>query len=255
MAERPEFQRRQYEFAAHIRDPAANPPPTGMEERRLAVYRELFFNNISNLLSATFRVTRRILDGPHWDALVRDFLARHRSQTPYFLEMPAEFVHFLEHERQDVADPPFLHALAHYEWMGLALSVSDEEPDLNGVDREGDLLEGTPVLSPLARLCGYHYPVHRIGEDWQPAEPDEQPTWLVVYRRLNDRLGFLELNAATARLFERVRDNVPARSGRELLADLATEIGHPEPAAVIAGGRATLEEMRALDIVLGTRRP
>ncbi|MEJ2604581.1 MAG: putative DNA-binding domain-containing protein [Gammaproteobacteria bacterium] len=252
--ERPDFQRRQYEFAAHIRDPVSNPAPADIEERRLAVYRELFFNNISNLLGATFRVTRRILEGPRWDTLVRDFIARHRSLTPYFLELPKEFLEFLEHERDDGEDPPYLRALAHYEWVGLALSIADEDPDLGDVDREGDLLAGTPVLSPLAQLCGYHFPVHRIGENFQPDAPDEQPTWLVVYRRLDDRLGFLELNAATARLFELVRDNVERRSGRELLHALAAEIGHADPEAVVTGGRGTLEEMRRLDIVLGTRR-
>ncbi|MDH4254937.1 MAG: DNA-binding domain-containing protein, partial [Gammaproteobacteria bacterium] len=56
MAERPAFQRRQYEFAAHIRDPDANPPPAGIEDRRMAIYRELFYNNLLSLLGSTFPV-------------------------------------------------------------------------------------------------------------------------------------------------------------------------------------------------------
>lgn len=253
MAERPDFQRRQYEFAAHIRDPEANPAPAGIEDRRLAIYRDLFFRNISGLLAATFRVTQRILDEAHWDALVRDFIARHESHTPLFLEMPREFLAFLENERDDPADPPFLHALAHYEWVGLALNIAEEDPDLSGVDREADLLAGVPAVSPLAWLCGYHFPVHRIGPDFRPEAPDEQPTWLVVYRRLDDQIGFLELNAATARLFELARDNEGGRTGREIAETVAAEIGHPEPEAVVAGARDTFEEMRRLDIVLGIR--
>jgi len=253
MAERPAFQRKQYEFAAHIRDPQANPAPEGIEDRRLAIYRDLFFGNISGLLAATFRVTKRILDGAHWDALVRDFLARHESHTPLFLEMPREFLSFLEQERDDPADPPFLPALAHYEWVGLALSIAEEDPDLAGVDRDADLLGGVPAVSPLAWLCGYHFPVHRISPDFLPKGPDEQPTWLVVYRRLDDRIGFLELNAATARLFELARDNDAERTGREIAETVAAELGHPEPEAVVAGARDTYEEMRRLDIVLGTR--
>lgn len=252
MPDRPDFQRRQYEFAAHIRDPEANPAPQGIEDRRLGIYRELFFGNISGLLGATFRVTRKILEGPRWDGLVRDFIARHRSHTPLFLELPQEFLAFLESERDDPADPPYLRSLAHYEWVGLALSIAEEDPDLTGVEREADLLDGVPVLSPLAWLCGYHYPVHRIGPEFLPEAPDEQPTWLVVYRRLDDRIGFLELNAATARLFELLRDN-ESRTGRALLATLAEELGHPEPGVVVAGGRDTLEEMRRRDILLGTR--
>lgn len=255
MPDRPDFQRRQYEFAAHIRDPEANPAPQGIEDRRLGIYRELFFGNISGLLGATFRVTRKILEGPRWDGLVRDFIARHRSHTPLFLELPQEFLAFLESERDDPADPPYLRSLAHYEWVGLALSIAEEDPDLTGVEREADLLDGVPVLSPLAWLCGYHYPVHRIGPEFLPEAPDEQPTWLVVYRRLDDRIGFLELNAATARLFELARDNEAGRTGREIAETVAAELGHPEPEAVVAGARDTFEEMRRLDIILGTRSP
>jgi hypothetical protein len=45
VADLPEFQRKQYEFAAHIRDPEKNAAPPGIEDRRLAIYRDLFFNN------------------------------------------------------------------------------------------------------------------------------------------------------------------------------------------------------------------
>jgi len=255
MSERPSFQRKQYEFAAYIRDPQANPAPEGIEERRLAIYRDLFFRNISGLLAATFRVTKRILDEAHWDALVRDFLARHESRTPLFLEMPQEFLAFLESERDDPSDPAFLPALAHYEWVSLALSIAEEDPELAGVDREADLLDGVPAVSPLAWLCGYHFPVHRIGPEFRPEQPEEQRTWLVVYRRLDDRIGFLELNTATARLFELARDNEAGRSGRQIAETVAAEIGHPEPGSVVAGARDTFEEMRRLDIVLGTRHP
>lgn len=254
MAERPEFQRRQYEFAAHIRDPEANPPPRGIEDRRMAVYRELFFNNISSLLGSTFKVTRKLLKGSRWNGLVRDFIARHESHTPLFMELPREFLQFLDTQRDGAQDPPFLRELAHYEWVELALSIAEEEAELDAIDREGDLLQGVPAVSPLAWLFGYQFPVHRITEDFQPDSPGEQPTWLVVYRRLDYRIGFLELNAATARLFELARDNPDTLSGRRLLELLADELGHPEPETVVVGGHDTLERMRGLDIVLGTIR-
>ena len=50
VADTPDFQKKQYAFAAHIRDPENNPAPTGIEDRRMGVYRELFFNNLLNLL-------------------------------------------------------------------------------------------------------------------------------------------------------------------------------------------------------------
>ena len=34
-------------LAAHVRSPAAHPGPPGIEDRRLAVYRTLVFNNLA----------------------------------------------------------------------------------------------------------------------------------------------------------------------------------------------------------------
>ena len=58
MADMPDFQRKQYEFAAHIRDPDRVPAPKGIEDRRMGVYRHLFFNNLRNLLGGMFRYSR-----------------------------------------------------------------------------------------------------------------------------------------------------------------------------------------------------
>ena len=57
----PDFQKLQYAFAAHLRDPAAHPAPAGIEDRRLQIYRELFYNNVEGLLASNFPVIRRVL--------------------------------------------------------------------------------------------------------------------------------------------------------------------------------------------------
>jgi hypothetical protein len=89
-------------------------------------------------------------------------------------------------------------------------------------------------LSPLAWVLAYQYPVHRIGPANRP-ESSEQPTYLAVYRDRGDRVQFMELNAATARLLERVRDNERA-TGTEILQSLARELGMEEAAVVDFGG-------------------
>lgn len=252
MAERPAFQDLQYAFAAHIRDPGRNPRPEGVEDRRMAIYRDLFFNNISQLLAGTFPVLRKILDDGHWDGLIREFLVRHRARTPLFLEVPREFLQFLEEEREDPADPPFLVELAHYEWVELALQVDEAEPDLSVVDREGDLMAGRPVISPLAWPLAYSFPVHRIAPDFQPGEPGESPTFLVVYRDLEDRVQFLEVNAATARMLELLSANAEEH-GEAILRRIAAEMEHPDPGTVVRGGAEILEDLRKRSVILGTR--
>jgi len=206
-----EFQRRQFEFAAHIRDPGANPRPAGVEERRMAIYRELFYNNVEGFLSDNFPVLRSIVTDERWHAMARDFFARHRSRTPYFAEIPQEFLTYLQNERGErPEDPPFLLELAHYEWVELALVFSAADRELPQADPNGDLLAGVPLLSPLAWNLSYRFAVHRIGPDFQPQVPGAEPTHLVVYRNRQDQVEFLEINAVTQRLIELLKENPDA---------------------------------------------
>lgn len=252
-ADRPTFMRRQYEFAAHIRDPEVAPRPADVEDRRMAIYRELFYNNVEGFLSGTFPVLKQILGDTRWHRMARDFFARHHCHSPLFLEIPREFLNYLEQERGTRAqDPPFLHELAHYEWVELALSVAEAD-DQEDCDPGADLLASRPLLSALAWPLQYHFPVHQIGPQLQPDQPGEQDTYLVIYRDADDEIGFIELNPVSARLFSLLQET-GEDSGRAVLQRIAEELHHPEPETVVSGGLAILEQWRARGIVLGGRR-
>jgi hypothetical protein len=254
MANRPEFIRRQYEFAAHIRDPEHQPAPHDVEDRRMAIYRELFYNNVESFLSNTFPVLRKIYDDKSWHAMVRDYFSSHLSRTPLFLEIPREFLNWLRDERTPREDDlPFLYELAHYEWAELAISIANDTLDHDAIDGAGDLLDGIPVLSPLAWQLAYEYPVHRIGPDFQPTAADRAPTFLVIYRDAQDEVGFMEINPVTKRLLELLQTSNSA-SGRELLLQIASELSHPQPEVVVSGGAEILANLRKKSIVAGTRR-
>jgi len=248
-----DFKEKQYAFAAHIRDPDNNPAPTGIEDRRMAIYRELFFNNLLNLLSTTFPVLTKLHSGEKWRSFIRQFMVAHQAQTPYFLEIPKEFLAFLENEYETNDDDfPFLLELAHYEWVELALSVSEESNDDLTVDADDDFLGSIPVKSRLAWPLTYRFPVHRISESFKPDGESDQPTFMVIYRDRQDELGFMELNPVTARLLELIAEN-ESRNGRELLEALAREISYPDPPALIEHGLTAMQEMRAAEILIGTR--
>ena len=145
------FQALQYEFAAHIRDPEHRAAPGGVEDRRMGIYRELFYNNIEDFLATAFPVIRTITSAERWHALARDFYARHQCHEPQFFKIAEEFLKYLDDERGDVLDDPaFLRELAHYEWVELALSISDRDLTPELADPNGDLLSGVPASrSPL----------------------------------------------------------------------------------------------------------
>ena len=253
MPDSSQFKEIQYAFAKHIRDPENNPAPIDAEDRRLAIYRELFFNNLLSLLSQTFPVIRKLHTRERWRYLIRQFMVRHEAQSPYFLEVPQEFLRFLqeEYELQD-DDFPFLVELAHYEWVELALSVSEAVNDSSDIDPDGDLLEGIPIKSRLAWLVAYQFPVHRITSEYIPQEPGEQPTYLAVCRKANDDMDFIELNPITARLLELIDAN-EGKTGRELLLQLAEEISYPDQDALVAHGLDALQQMRSAEVILGVK--
>lgn len=254
MAERPDFIRRQLQFAAHIRDPRTQPRPADVEERRMAIYRELFYNNVESLLAGNFPVLRRLLAEDHWHDMVRDFFVRHRAKTPYFPEIAQEFLDYLQNERDpEPRDPPYLLELAHYEWVELAVSISEETADPMDADPNGDLMAGIPLVSPLAWNLSYRFAVHRIGPDFQPSKPEEERTHLVVYRTRLDEVEFMEINAVTQRLLQLLQEN-PDWTGLAAVKRIAEELGHAQPELVVDAGRQLLNDLRAQNIILGTRR-
>ena len=141
-------------LAAHIRDPDRVAPPEGVEARRLKIYRELFFNNVDSLLAGNFPVLRRIHGDDGWRALVRAFYRDHDCHTPLFTELAREFLRYLDERAAGEAghdDPPWLRELAHYEWVELALQISEASCDDVAHDPDGDLLAGAKVSYMVGR--------------------------------------------------------------------------------------------------------
>ncbi|GAB3370177.1 DUF2063 domain-containing protein [Lysobacter rhizosphaerae] len=238
----------QFTLARHLRDPGANPPPPGLEERRVRVYRELFFNNIESLLAGGFPVIRETLGDAQWKTLVRAFYANHRSRTPLFPQIAAEFVDFVQERAGEPGMPLWLPELAHYEWVEQALFVSDAQPPQH--DPEGDLLDGVPLLSPLALPLAYRWPVAEIGRSHVPDAPPAEPTTLLVHRDAAHQVHFARIAPLAYWLLAALQAN-PA-PGREHLAALAAETG-ADPAEVQANGLLLLQQLRAQGVILGTR--
>ena len=250
------FQRLQRAFAAHIRDPEAHPGLPGIEDRRLAIYRDLFFNNIEGMLRQAYPVLRRLYADSAWQTLVRRFFAEHACEGPQFYQIAGEFLAWLQHEHQPGADdPPFLLELAHYEWVELILAISDADTRIaEGVDPNGDLLAEIPVPSPVMMNLAYRYPVHQIGPQFRPTAPPDTPTYLIVHRDRDDKVHFLRINAVTSRLLQLMIER-PDATGQALLEQIGAELPQLSADAVLRGGSETLADLRRRDILLGTRKP
>ena len=237
-------------FAAHLRNPTLNPPPAGVDPQRMGVYVRLLFNNVEDFLSGCFPVLRSILDNAQWRELVRQFYAEHACQSPYFREIPAEFVQWLTARQAEVrlmTQFPFLLELAHYEWVEVPLLLDDTQVDWAAVNSDGDLLDEPLVLNPVMLLQSYQYPVQTIAPDTLPSEP--QPSHLLLLRNREGKVDFVVLNAVTAHLVQLLGETTTAR---EALLQLAQALQHPDPEQLLGFGMTILQQLHTQQVILGT---
>ena len=243
-----DFSVKQLEFTRYIRNPNANPAPADLKPERMAIYRELMFNNIESFLASNFPVIRKIMADKQWLELVQDFFSTHHNKTPYFSEIAEEFLDFLENERDNPTDFPFLLELAHYEWVELALAIAKEEISVTQQQTD-DLLDRAIRLSPLAWPLAYQYPVQLISPEFSPLEPPEQPTTLLAYRDEADAVKFVDINPVTYRLLEIIQEHDGIVTSA-CLYQVAEESRHPNPDTVISGGLQILKEFVEKTIIL-----
>lgn len=248
-----DFQRYQREFTAHIRDPRSVSRPKGVPARRMKVYNELLFNNMEGFLLSCFPVCRKVLGKRRWDRLVRAFFRDHTNHTPYFRQIPEEFLKYLQEEWAPGDDyPAFLPELAHYEWVELELDTSDREVAAAACDRAGDLLTRRPLLNPVMLVLAYRWPVHRLSPRYKPAEPPEQPTFTLAFRDGEHNVRFSLINSATARLLTLLQEN-DSLTGLAALGLLEAEMSLPA-GALHAHGTLLLDDLRRQGAILGTAR-
>ena len=250
-----DFREVQRRFAAHLRDPQHHAAPEGIEERRMAIYRRLFINNIEDLLGRAYPVLCGLHGPERWARLARDFYREHGCHTPYFPRLAEEFLEYLETERGPRGgDFPFLAELAHYERAEVVVAqhedASDETTGL-AIDPDVDPLRGVPVLAAAARLLAYEYPVHRIGPDFLPEGPGEHPTYLVVFRDRDWHTRFIELNPLSARMLWYV-ENDPA-PGADLIRRVADDFGLPPGEDLHRSAETLLQHWLQRGVLAGVR--
>lgn len=243
-----DFKTTQQRFSAYIRDPINNPAPKDVKKQRIDTYRELFFNNVEGFLSSNFPVLKKILNDSQWNELAQDFFAHHQCKSPYFSEIPEEFIEFLQNERDNPNDYPFMLELVHYEWIEMALSISKESlPPL--IEYQSDLSELCISLSPLALSLAYEYPVQLISPDNLPTEKSEQATYLIVYRDWDDEVLFIQTNPITFALLQ-ILEASPNISVESLLMQLAKEMQLPEPETIMPHGLEIIQNLIQKSIIV-----
>lgn len=240
----PSFQQYQLEFCAHLRDPLCHPRPKNVPMARMAVYKEIVFNNLFESVSACFPVAQKTLGKRAWIGLCKSFIREHSANSPIFREIPEEFLQFLS--TQTIL-PDYLPSLCHYEWVELQVSLMQDNLDKKSIEENGDLLKQRPAFTPAMQLLNYDYAVHKISARHKPkAQADTQ---LLVYRDLEDNVKFIELNALTHRLITLLKQS--HLTGAIALKMITEELNHPQPESIIQFGMEILKSLRTQGVIVG----
>jgi len=245
------LRRLQQQFADHLRNPGQHPAPEGIEDRRMAIYRRLFFGNLSNLFARNFPVMRRILSDSDWNELIRSFMINHRARTPLFPEIGEELVLFLAGDTvpKCIEARPWLPELAQWEYAETRARLCNSEVH-PATDDEPEWSVSQPILNPTLQVGRFHWPVHRISPDFVPTDKDRKPIILLAFRNRRDKVAFMQINELTLSLLVSLKEE-PALPGQLHVRRLTA--GHPEGCSpeLMQAGLKLLDKLYTNQVLVG----
>ena len=213
----------------------------------MQVYVENFFRTIRDFLGNTLKRTSQSMSVHEWEAMVRDFIHRHQSQSPFFLDLPTEFLEYLLAQRPAAEVPPFLRELCHYECVELEIKYHAAKVDaVRAPFDTGTALQ----LSPLARPLSYEWNVHEIHKDHLPTQLPSERTWFILVRNRRDKVQHIQSSMGTHRLLEcflepNYLDSVIAL----LAAELQVAVN-----AIQSRIRTTVEQLYEVDVLISCEK-
>lgn len=212
-----DFRQQQRAFTGWIRHPDTAALPPGLELRRITLYRELLFNNITGFLESAFPVLQSRLPADHWECVLNGFFKDHRCHSPLFRNIPQEFLTYLQ--TRDWSQYSWAPELAHFEW---ALAAADMADGILPDAEAGDVWTSVPAMSPFVWPLVYQWPVHRFEAE-EPDIPSDVPTALLLYRNDFHEVRKMLLSLPAAALLDALRkEPVPLT---EAITRLASEQG------------------------------
>ena len=157
-------------------------PELGGEDR-LAIYAEMYFARLRDVLAEDFEKTAAALGPEGFTAVARAYLGEHPSEHPSVRHVGRHLPAFLA-SQPPPATPGWLPDLARLEWARIEVF---DAPDARPIGM-ADLLALPEAEWPQARLhaipalevVASDWPLHRI---WDGSRPDRTPTVLRVWRQ------------------------------------------------------------------------
>jgi hypothetical protein len=215
---------------------------------RVAIYRRLVRNTLSDVVFKILPRTRARMNAAHEDAFddaLAKFLESRGPRTHYLRDVPRELVEWAtpRWNASDDSIAPWLVDLARHEMAWFAVATAPHVPEPRAEDVA---IDKALVLSSLARIERFRFAVHEdFADDAVPAERDVA---LLYYRDASHALATLELTPLAA--------EVLARSGTPLgdaIARACESIGVAMNDEVLASVARLLADLGARGVLLGAQ--
>lgn len=206
--------------------------------------------SVEETLNECYSVSKSILSDSQWEHLIQDFVQKLTGHNLLHSNLIEEFLYYLKEEANLESYPPFLVELAHFEWIDFDLKTAEIHFEY---DKSGDCLNDIPIISPLAELLIYNYPVHKIEKEISQMKLDETPTYIIAWRDTLGIVRFMTTNDMTARLFEILKENAEL-TGRQALETIADEIQINDTQELIEHGLNMLNTLHEHQIIIGTSK-
>jgi len=188
----------QQRFARAIREGEA---VDGLPQDRLNVYIRLIRNNIHSFIDRCYTETPQYLDSGEWGRLKEGFVRDARAQTPYFQEIPGEFLQYC----QSLPLSDDLLALMDFEHTQLLAETAQTDSQTTHADSD-DLAY---TLSPVAFVRRYQYDV--------TDELQEVETAVLVWRNSEDDVMYQTLDGFGALLLETLAETPTSLNGLQTM--------------------------------------
>ena len=173
----------QHRFAQAIREGEA---ADGLPQERLNVYIRLIRNNIHSFIDRCYTETLQYFDSEEWGRLKEGFVRDARAQTPYFQEIPGEFLQYC----QSLPLSDGILALMDFEYTQLLAEVA-QISDIPNIYYSNDIKY---TLSPAAFIRRYRYDV---------IDSLQEVDWgLLIWRDSEDNVMYQTLDDFEAMLLE-----------------------------------------------------
>lgn len=223
-------------------------PISGANETNIAVYRELAFDVIEDMLQSTFPLTHELLS-EEWLQLVQDFFSNHACKSPQVWYMPKELYEYLSSIEQDpfLKKYPYLLELIWFEWLETELYMMEDQVIAHRLT--GNINTDRLVLNPESHFQHFCYPVH-LKNAKSIASSDQADYYLTAHRvpETGDVL-FTDISPALLRILELLADK-PATI-LELTQHVCLEFGISYTEDILKTTTAFAEQSLASKLIIG----